>query len=325
MIDNTKLNSVKEDYGTMKDKKVKQLIDIAHLYYEENKTQNEIARLYDISRPLVSRLLKDARDCGIVRIEIGAPPESYCLIQDRLHHLFHIKNSVFVPSSDNDSFTNDLLAKAAIQYMVNLKQEYYGIGWGHIIGNMIDYMEQHEPIKGLAGQICPLIGNSGMGNRNYHSNELVRIFALQTNSVPEYLYAPAFVSSRQELNLMKELENCKSIQNTWDHLQVALVNIGNYPSTPDFASAARYGSMLTTGKAVGRMLGYFFDAQGSMFHSDTDYMLQIPLESLAHIPHVIGFCSSNTNPVALLGALRSGYINHLIAREDTVQSALKLI
>lgn len=304
------------------EEKIRKLIEVAKLYYEENKTQNEIAGIYSVSRPLVSRMLQEARDYGIVKIEIGSPFEQGDLIQKQLEELFHIKGGAFVQSSGNDNYMNDLLSKAAINYMVDLKQDNYGIGWGHIIGNMVSYMEQKEPVKGLAKRICPLIGNSGVGNRNYHSNELVRIFSLQTGAAPEYLYAPALVSSKQELNLMQELENFRSVRNAWENLQVALVNIGNYPSTPDFASAARYGSMLTAHKAVGRVLGYFFDINGEVFHSETDYMLQISLENLSRIPHVIGICSANTNPQAVSGALRSGYLNHLIAREDTVRAVI---
>lgn len=58
------------------------------------------------------------------------------------------------------------------------------------------------------------------------------------------------------------------------------------------------------------------------WNSDTDYMLQIPLETLAQTRHVIGICSSNTKPEALLGALRSGVINHLIAPESIVKAAV---
>lgn len=302
--------------------KLNRLIEVSRLYYQQNKTQNEIAKLYQVSRPLISRMLKEAKDYGIVNIEIRSPLEwnsqTACLLQK----LYQIQGVVLVPDSGQSNQTNDRIAEAAIRYMTELKQHRYGIGWGHIIGNTIRYMEQSKPASGFATQICPLLGNSEVGNRNYHSNELVRIFSLQTGARPEYLYAPALVSSRQELNLIKELENFKSIDSAWHHLDAALVNIGNYPSVPDFASAARYGDMLAKKKAVGRVLGYFYDIDGQIFHSDTDYMLQIPLETLAQTRHVIGICSSNTKPEALLGALRSGVINHLIAPESIVKAAV---
>ena len=79
---------------------------------------------------------------------------------------------------------------------------------------------------------------------------------------------------------------------------MALVNIGNFPSVPDFASEARYGDLLIRQKAVGRILNYFMDSQGHIIRSDTDYAIQIPLELLTRTRHVVGICSANTSPKA---------------------------
>ena len=57
------------------DKKTERLVDVARMYYEQDRTQSEIADQYGISRPMVSKLLKEARDKGIVTIRISAPQE----------------------------------------------------------------------------------------------------------------------------------------------------------------------------------------------------------------------------------------------------------
>lgn len=46
------------------------LTKVAQMYYDENKTQQEIADKYGISRPSVSRLLQKAREKGIVEIKV---------------------------------------------------------------------------------------------------------------------------------------------------------------------------------------------------------------------------------------------------------------
>ena len=55
------------------DRKVERLVEVARMYYEQDRTQSEIAAHYGISRPMVSKLLKTARDTGIVTIRIQAP------------------------------------------------------------------------------------------------------------------------------------------------------------------------------------------------------------------------------------------------------------
>ena len=48
-------------------------VRVAELYYDENKTQDEVGALLKISRWKVGRLLTQARERGIVRIEIVHP------------------------------------------------------------------------------------------------------------------------------------------------------------------------------------------------------------------------------------------------------------
>ena len=53
------------------DKKIERMLAAARMYYEQGRTQNEIAAALGISRPLVSVLLTEARECGIVTITVN--------------------------------------------------------------------------------------------------------------------------------------------------------------------------------------------------------------------------------------------------------------
>ncbi|MEG1773948.1 MAG: sugar-binding domain-containing protein, partial [Oscillospiraceae bacterium] len=225
------------------------------------------------------------------------------------------------PSAENDAVTNRTLAAGAIDYLRELGGNRFGIGWGTIIGELVSLLEQEQPEPSSLQSICPLVGNSGVSNRNYHSNENVRIFAWQSMAQPQYLYAPAFAENQQELDLIQRMESCQAVYTAWESLDLALVNIGNYPSTPDFASGARYGDLLSKRKAAGRLLAYYFDVHGDIIRSDTDYAIQIPTQLLGRCKNVVGICSANVKPRALAGALRTGLIHHLVASEELVRAA----
>lgn len=300
--------------------KINRLVDISRLYYEQYKTQSEIARQYDISRPMVSKLLKEARERGIVTIGIQVPSDYEDSLMDRLVQAFGIRGGAVVSDGSHDTETNEAVADAAIQYLQKLGGGSLGIGWGHIIGTFAGRIEREIHPVTIGRSICPLIGNGGVGLKNYHSNELVRVIAEHSDAAPEFLYSPACVLSEQELNLTKELDNYRAVYRAWESLEVALVNIGNFPSVPDFASEARYGDLLTKRKAVGRMLNYFVDGEGRVIHADTDYAIQIPLELLRKTGHIVGICSANTSARALNGVLKTGLINHIIAPKQVVRN-----
>lgn len=196
------------------DKKTERLVGVARMYYEQDRTQNEIAGRYGISRPMVSKLLKEARDRGIVSIRICAPQEesgSPLSLMELVGRCFGIYDGVAVPDGPNDQTTNEAVAEAAITCLAELGGSSLGIGWGHIIGDVVKQMEQREKLVPIGNFVCPLIGNGGVGLKNYHSNELVRSIAEHSGAQPRFIYSPACVLSEQELKLTKELDTWLSI------------------------------------------------------------------------------------------------------------------
>lgn len=53
--------------------KQKKLAYVARRYYLENQRQSDIAKELGVSRPLVSRMLSEARELGVVEITIHEP------------------------------------------------------------------------------------------------------------------------------------------------------------------------------------------------------------------------------------------------------------
>lgn len=302
--------------------KAQRLVKVARLYYEQDLSQQQIAQQLDISRPLVSRMLSEARAEGIVHIEIRTPGQRRDRIWQELRRQYGIRGGVCVPHAQHDSLTNRQLAEEAVDFLLAQKARRMGIGWGTIIGEIVSVLEQRPVLASGVRSVCPLVGNSGVSTRNYHTDENARIVARQLSAEPQYLYVPAFAQTRQEQQVMEQLQYYKAVSEEWARLDLALVNIGNYPSVPDFACASRYGSMLVQGKAKGRLLAYYFNLEGQIFRSDTDYALQIPLELLQCCKNVVGVCSANTTTQALRGALATGLLHQVIAPEELLDTVL---
>jgi deoxyribonucleoside regulator len=56
----------------------RRLVEVAHLYYDENFSQQDIADRLGFSRSSIAHYLQHARETGIVRIEI-VDPENACV------------------------------------------------------------------------------------------------------------------------------------------------------------------------------------------------------------------------------------------------------
>ena len=295
---------------------------VAQRYYLDDWKQSDIAKELGVSRPLVSRMLQEARELGVVKIMVCPPVSQGEALVEQLRRSTSIRDGVLVEDGRDDDATNQLLSQGAVQLLWQLRSRRLGIGWGHLIGQLVTWLEEHPQLSSTVTDICPLVGNASIPARNYQSNENVRLIAQQLGAAPHFIYLPALPDSLEEKQLLCSSEIYRQIQTQWDKMDTALVNIGNYPSSPDFASLVRYGDLLQQEHTCGRLLVYYFNPQGKVIQSEQDFAIQIPLEQLRRCPNIIGVCSANTSVRALQGALKSGLFTHLVARADLVRSAL---
>ena len=304
------------------EEKQKKLAYVARRYYLDDWKQSDIAKELGVSRPLVSRMLAEAREHGVVEIRIHDPAARQGRLVEQLRHSTSIRDSVLVEDGQDDDATNQLLSQGAVQLLWQLRSRRLGIGWGHLIGQLVTWLEANPQLSSTVTDICPLVGNASIPARNYQSNENVRLIAQQLGAAPHFIYLPALPDSIEEKQLLCSSEIYRQIQIQWDKMDTALVNIGNYPSSPDFASLVRYGDLLQQERTCGRLLVYYFNPQGKVIQSEQAFAIQIPLEQLRRCPNIIGVCSANTSVRAWQGALKTGLFTHLVARADLVRSAL---
>lgn len=303
--------------------KQKKLAHVARKYYIEDQKQSDIARDLGVSRPLISRMLSEARELGIVEITIHEPGAREARLLERLRLSSSIRGGILVEEGINDDATNRLLSQGAVELLRQLGVRRLGVGWGYLIGQLVSWLEENPQPNSTITDICPLVGNASIPARNYQSNENVRLMAQQMGATPHFLYLPALPDGLEEKQVLCSTEVYRQIYQQWEGLDTALVNIGDYPSSPDFASLVRYGDLLQQQRACGRMLIYYFNETGLVIQSEQDFAIQIPIDMLKRCPNIIGVCSANTSAKALRGALKSGFLTHIVARAELVKAMLE--
>lgn len=302
--------------------KQKKLAHVAQRYYIEDWKQSDIAAELGVSRPLISRMLREAREQGLVEIIIHTPGREAEQLLDRLVEGFSLDGGVLVPDEEGDKETNTALCRGVLPLLEKLGSRRVGVGWGHFVGQLASLLEKEPPEKSGVEHLCPLLGSAGIPIRNYHTNENVRILADALGAQPHFLYLPALPESLEEKQVLCSTELYRQMEQEWRQLDTVLVNIGNYPSTPDFASVARYGGLLQRQRACGRLLAYYFNESGQIIRSDQDFAIQMPLELMSQCRNVVGLCSANTQVQALRGALNTGLFTHIVARGELARELI---
>lgn len=304
--------------------KTQRIVEVARLYYEQNLKQEEIAGKLHISRPLVSKILADAKELGIVTFEIHSPFQNEEALSKEICTKFGLKNCYIARSQEEDTGTNREILKLAVRRLEEKlgTNSNIGIDWGGKISDLIKEL-RFRTSEGHTGYACSLIGNSPTPNRSYHSNELLRMLCEKIAYTPKFFYSPAFFSSLTEKNTFMELESCHSIEGLWKILDFAILNIENHPSVPDFASASRFGTALTEQKAIGKFLGYYYNLRGELITGEADFTMQIPIPLLLRIKTVLAISSTNTTPEAIVGLIRTKCVTDIVMDEGTARTILK--
>ena len=293
-------------------KKIERMIQISRLYYEEDMTQHMIAQKLGISRPLVSQLLTEAKSCGIVSIRISEVENREALLRHQLLERFGLSCAVVVPDDSSHEETDRAVAAAAYQFCFQPDSAgtNIGIGCGPLPGMMADIADTMPSRPQHEGHLFPLIGGVMGPTRGCHTNELVRVLAGKGGFYGDYLYAPAVLDSEEELELSRKLGPNQTVIRDWDHMDMAIVNITNFPSS-NYAATA-FQDMPEQSQPAGQIMGHCYSAQGAQIPLRVNNIFQATMGQLRRAKRVVALCSSCLEPEAVEGALGLDLVHTLV-------------
>jgi DNA-binding transcriptional regulator LsrR (DeoR family) len=304
------------------------MLQAARFYYEDGLTQQQVADELGVSRPKVSRLLTQARAEGVVRIAIVDPFTTFEEIEARLVETFGLRQAVVAAGEGlSGAPLRRRIGLAAAEYLrCTLYDDLrIGIGWGRTLRAIVEALDtEHQATI----HVLPLIGGLGQKSASFQVNDLARRLAEAFGGAWQALYAPAFVGDAQARDVLLRHPDAQRMMETWDSLDMALVGIGYFAfqrqSSMFFAEymAQTLFRELEQRGAVGDLCGRFFDIRGKQCILEAG-VVGISLERLRALDRVVGVAGGEEKVVAILGALRGGYLDVLITDSVTAQAVLE--
>lgn len=303
------------------------ILRAARLYYEDGLTQQQVARELEVSRPKVSRLLRQAREEGIVQITILDPFAEHSALERELAAVFDLRQAVVTACARTEGETlRRRIGFAAAEFLAHTLTDgqRVGVGWGRTLHSVVTSLDVRREAR---IQVIPLIGGMGQVAPSFQVNELARELAEAFGGTWQALYAPAFVGERVARESLIRLDDVQLVLRTWPTLDWALVGVGHFEfqrqSSMFFADYIDEPALqqLEAAGAVGDLCGRFFDQKGEPCGVE-EGVVGISLEQLRALDGVIGVAGGEEKVPAILGALRGGYLNVLITDEATAQAVL---
>ncbi|PTL37517.1 sugar-binding transcriptional regulator [Alkalicoccus saliphilus] len=312
--------------GALDDRRI--MVKVAKLYYMEGMTQAQIAKVIGVSRPIISKLLTQAREKNVVEIYIKDESAHTVDLEIQIEKEYGIGQVIVVPRSDHTPETvRKIQGKAAASYLSKKMDslKYIGISWGKALYHFVDEypFEKTEQVH-----IVPLIGGMGRSFLDYHSNILSLKLAQKLQTTCSYLYAPAMVESSDLKERLLSSPDIAGVLEEGRKVDIAIVGLGNptqnstmeeigYLSAEDVAS-------LKEAQAIGDINSQFYDIEGcTLKHPLNEHVIGLTLTDLKSIPETIVIAEGRNKVVSMHAGLLSGCINTLITDDDTASCLMK--
>lgn len=310
----------------------RRLVDAARMYYVEGLDQGEIARALDLSRSSISRMLRAAREKGIVHVTIigdSHVPRDINL-ESKLEKEFGL-SEVLVAVDDNSQTPMHGMAVLGSQIFEEFAPDStrIGISWGATIARFIDAIQPKPLHPGV--QLIPLVGGMSLFDFAPSGNASIQILAEKCQLHVQRFDAPAIVESASTYHAMMSESSIRAALERGASCDLAFVGIGTFGVQTSLQVIEHMKltkdemATLLANKPVGDMNGNFFDIDGTPLGPPTsERVLATGIEQLRNIDTVVALASGKEKALGSLGALRTGAIDVLVTDESMARELLKL-
>ena len=306
------------------------LTEIAVAYYDQEQTQEEIAKRFGISRIKVGRLLKKARHEGIVEISVKYHPVFSSQIEQQFISHFGIKRALIALDHHDEDEQRQQVAALVSNYLAGILKNDMTVTVGQ--GRNVAAVANHVGIfpERNCRFICG-IGGTKRDNQLIDADHISRNLARKFNGFSETLYAPAYVETPELRSAFMQNRLIKATLEQASKADVAIIGLGDMNENSFMVQLGWFSPQeIATARqkqgVVGDLAGYsFFNIQGTPVDTVmNDRVIGLSLEQLRTIPCVIAIASESTKSTAILGALRTGVIDVLATSASNARAVINM-
>jgi deoxyribonucleoside regulator len=294
------------------------LVRASRLYYELGETQGRIAELLGVTRPQVSKLLKQARAEGIVEIRIVDGDTAESPATGHLQRTFGLRAVHLAPTlAGPDDLTRRSIGRLGAQVLRSSVRDgmVVGIGDGAAISAAADAMA--ETLSPVAATVVPLAGGFWFSTT---PREPFRRVADALGAGVQGLLAPGLVDDATTRRALAAHAGLQAVFALWDRLDVAMFGIGGAVWT-ESAVGAEAARALQERHAVGEVLIAPFDLEGRFVDEGLrDRVIGFDARRLPRVGVTIGVAGGPSKVEPILGALRAGIVNTLVTDVRTAEA-----
>ena len=294
-------------------------------YYIGAMTQQEIADRLGLTRLKVNKILGQARQDGLVSIEIKLPLANCVALEEKLKARYALDDVAVVPTLPDPDTLQQVIGEAAGAMLAPLLEEGagLGVGWGRTLRAAARALRQRRFARSW---VTSLMGGMtrGAGTNTF---EVATEFARLIGAECYYVAAPIYCPSVESRSTLLTHYGLAEVMRRAREGQIALVSCGDLTTRSLLASTHIVSEALEglrQAGAVGDLLGTFLDEYGRPIdHPLNARVMALSPQELKAYP--ISILASGGLPKArvIRAILNARYVKRLATDESAAEALLQ--
>ncbi|OZC88883.1 transcriptional regulator [Rhodococcus sp. 06-412-2C] len=303
------------------------LLEVAQLYYEQNRTQDDIGRQLHLTRWKIGRLLDEARKCGIVRIQIVHPQARQSTLELELSSRFDLTECIVVRTHADLSDQRAQVAKAAADYLQSRGSQVrtLGVSWGNTMQDIAAAL----PSGWSDGvEVIQINGSISRSIKPTTAANVATSIAHSAHGHAVLLPVPAIVEQVSTKHALDSEPFMREVLDKGRTADVLLFSLGALDANSVLVQSGAISSdeleRLQSAGACGDVLAHYITPDGTLADTDLESRtMGLSLDDLRAARCSVAVAAGLRKVDVVAGALRNGLCSVLITDEETARTVLE--
>jgi deoxyribonucleoside regulator len=304
------------------------MIQVAKRYYFLDMTMSDLAKELGLTRWQASRLLVEARESGLVKIDIVPHAPRLPRLESALQQTFNLRETVVVANLQDDDgiIVLDAIARAAANFLAGLgRLPTIGVSWGRTMTAVARHL---SPGWSEGAEVVLINGAASFKSSGQQTNNVAELFAQAARGTATNLPVPAIVGHAATRDALACDPTIAAILAQAASVPIICFGIGAFSRESVLVQSGFLSdqdiALLHSKGAVGDILGHFIDRYGNIVDDGLDRRtISASLESCRQRDFSIGVAAGRHKLEAIFGCLTARYVNVLVTDELTAQGLLE--
>jgi DNA-binding transcriptional regulator LsrR (DeoR family) len=297
----------------------------AWLYYIDQMTQIDVAKVLGVSRASVVNYLQEARERGLVSIQFDQKSISETVISKSLQAKYKLSGCVVIPKAVEESNLSERLGVAAARVLLGMlkSNDVISVAWG----KTVLAAAQSIPRSQLDNLTVVQVVGSFHSTVEFSPEFCTSVLANRLNARCMNFLAPAILSSK---HLKEELLKEEVLVNQFKTIKSSRIIVFGIGELDLQSTVVRTGFLKATERerylaqgAIGTILGRMLNEQGQQIYTEMDdRMIGVSLDEIKSIPCRLAVAGGSQKVEVVRATLRGQYPTHLVTDYETANALL---